>query len=1262
MEPAEEISTSNDEAMDVSQDSVGTSTDASIDPQLTHSEAEGEPQNKKKRSSDRISAGDRSPSASMSDDSEITDELNLEGVTTHDASQLQTEVLATMLGDSGEGPMSVDLFGGSKAYNEAMDAVGVETDDDETSTSTEVSDDDEDFVAEDATSGSSSDGDLFLDDTTSKYAEPKESTTKAKRKHLRKQKQDDDGSKSKSTRDEGNDANFSERFGRVNEQVAEEAKSKSPSDDDLLIDDTEMKYAKPKASTIKTKTKRLKKRKEVTGSKFRSTCDDSNDANFIERLSQLDEPPPQELVYKQLGEKLKVSRSVWDRLFKYQKEGVVWLTGLHEEYVGGILADEMGLGKTVQVIAFLRAIDESQIADNYMNFKGLGPSLIMCPSTLLRQWLQEFHTWMPRCRVAILHSIGNYKGSKHALIKKMNVNRRGGSVLITTYSTFLKYQEHILPCAWHYVILDEGHKIRNPTAQITKAVKKFHTPCRLILSGTPLQNSLTEIWSLMDFVYSGRLNTLDTFNERFAIPITQGGYANATKQQLLTAYKCAVVLRDTISPFILRRMKNHVQKTLVLPDKNEKVLFCEITEDQRHLYREYLASRECADIFRGRGDAFAGLITLRKLCNHPDLVNGGPNRHHEYDEKEDKTKAYGYYRRSGKMRVLAKLLKMWNKQAGEKVLIFSQSREMLDIVEQKLQNDKYTYIRMDGSTSIARRMNLVQQFNQDPSVFVFLLSTRVGGLGINLTAANKVVIFDPDWNPSTDTQAKERAYRIGQERAVTIYRLMLAGTIEEKIYHRQIFKEFLANRILKNPKQRQFFKTNDLHDLFSLSEVSKSCPTETGALFAGETDEIRKENFFDSRDREEDRIKKSSKRKHLTKKEEPDGENAQVVELSEYKKAELRARARLMARKLSHLQKDGLTKSVSMDSKSPGNDVSGDVSGTATPAEEVIPQISSDQATTSSREHPTESCDIAKPDQHQEERMGRFEHEKEGCSTESQNISVSGKVSTVHKEDGEILYDIPGTSDQKREPVISQIKKEEDMAEVADSYHHRKKSKKKKRKLWREERFKSVRKDPLSESRINPSKSLSMNSTVEKEDDSYVLGCLLKSAGVRCALDHDDLVGEKSSDYLTSYEADAVATRAAKSIRRRTNVSFVNKFRSKFQNPLAKEHSSLGLKEKKHFQGETSGDNLLAAIHSRKQASNDPGTSSAIQVKDKNVALTQRIRDYLVKCGGKAFSDVVCRKFKKEAKEDWIQFRAILSELCHYDRLKMEWHLKNDYW
>ncbi|KIH69618.1 hypothetical protein ANCDUO_00036 [Ancylostoma duodenale] len=213
----------------------------------------------------------------------------------------------------------------------------------------------------------------------------------------------------------------------------------------------------------------------------------------------------------------------------------------------------------------------------------------------------------------------------------------------------------------------------------------------------------------MDFVYCGKLNSLETFTERFAIPITQGGYANATKQQLVTAYKCAVVLRDAISPYILRRLKKDVKRSLDLPDKNEKVLFCELSSEQRRLYLDYLSSRECRNIFRGRLDPFVGLTLLRKLCNHPDLVTGGPNRHGEFDESEDPSKSFGFPERSGKMRVLMQLLTIWKKQ---------------------------------------------------------------------------VVIFDPDWNPSTDTQAKERSWRIGQERAVTVYRLLCAGTIEEKVYHR----------------------------------------------------------------------------------------------------------------------------------------------------------------------------------------------------------------------------------------------------------------------------------------------------------------------------------------------------------------------------------------------------------------------------------------------------------------------------------------------
>ncbi|VDM62857.1 unnamed protein product [Angiostrongylus costaricensis] len=534
--------------------------------------------------------------------------------------------------------------------------------------------------------------------------------------------------------------------------------------------------------------------------------------------------------FKEISESLKLSRRVWDRLYKYQKQGIVWLSELHEQYVGGILADEMGLGKTVQVIAFLRAVDESQNDDKYMNFIGLGPSLIICPSTLLRQWVREIHTWMPLCRVAILHSTGNFKGSRRALVSKMATNRKGGSILVTTYSTFQKHKNLLLPQSWHYVVLDEGHKIRNPKTRISETVKQLHTPCRLVLSGTPLQNSLTEIWSLMDFVYTGKLNSLETFTEKFAAPITQGGYANATKQQLLTAYKCATVLRDAISPFILRRVKKSVQKSLNLPEKNEKVLFCELSSEQRHLYLDYLKSRECENILKGRLDAFVGLTILRKLCNHPDLITGGPNRHGkfyrfsvlgDFDQTVDPSKAFGFCNRSGKMRVLLQLLELWRATKSEKVLIFSQSRQVLDILERGLQNSEYSYLRMDGSTAIASRQKKIERFNE-------------------------VVIFDPDWNPSTDTQAKERSWRIGQERAVTIYRLLCAGTIEEKIYHRQIFKQFLANRILKDPKQRQFFKTNDLHDLFSFTDVHKDALTETGSLFASETDEIRSVNFFNS--------------------------------------------------------------------------------------------------------------------------------------------------------------------------------------------------------------------------------------------------------------------------------------------------------------------------------------------------------------------------------------------------------------------------------
>ncbi|KAJ1353212.1 hypothetical protein KIN20_009804 [Parelaphostrongylus tenuis] len=790
-----------------------------------------------------------------------------------------------------------------------------------------------------------------------------------------------------------------------------------------------------------------------------------------------------------------------------------------------------------------------------MNFVGLGPSLIICPSTLLRQWVKEIHTWMPLCRVALFHSSGNFKGSRRALVSKMAINRKGGSILITTYSTFHKYSSFLLPQAWHYVVLDEGHKIRNPKAQISEAVKQLHTPCRLILTGTPLQNSLIEIWSLMDFVYAGKLNSLDTFTEKFAVPITQGGYANATKQQLLTAYKCATVLRDAISPFILRRVKKSVQKSLELPEKNEKVLFCELSSEQRRLYLDYLQSRECKSILKGRLDAFIGLTILRKLCNHPDLITGGPNRHGDFDESEDPSKAFGFCDRSGKMRVLFQLLELWQANKKEKVLIFSQSREMLDIIERKLQNDGYSHLRMDGNTAIGSRQKKIERFNEDPEIFIFLLTTKVGGIGLNLTAANKVIIFDPDWNPSTDTQAKERSWRIGQERSVTIYRLLCAGTIEEKIYHRQIFKQFLANRILKDPKQRQFFKSNDLHDLFSFTDVHKDALTETGSLFASETDEIRSSNFFNS-----DAYKKHEEKSMKTRKSEDvcTSERAACAsascELSEAKKDELRKRAKLLSRKLGCLTSNEA---------------------------EVVDNSSTQEINT---------------------------FNKSECSP-------SKKVKVGDRRKKQLTESI-GPSSSKLIPSKASNRGTEEDAE---------------------------------------------NSATGKSSDDFVLNCLLHSAGVRCAIEHDDLVGEKSSNYLIEKEASLVANRAANALGKRSNMSFVRQFRAPFSSSLEDKPIYASSSKSLPFQGGGAKDSILTALHARKRKL-DETLPSDIVVRDKYVKIAEKIQNFMRRSGGRAFSETITENFKSVFEENKAEFRAIVWKLCELDPLKREWHLRPEYW
>ncbi|XP_041866515.1 DNA excision repair protein ERCC-6 [Melanotaenia boesemani] len=540
----------------------------------------------------------------------------------------------------------------------------------------------------------------------------------------------------------------------------------------------------------------------------------------------------------EFDEGFKVPGFLWKKLYKYQQTGVRWLWELHCQQAGGILGDEMGLGKTIQVISFLAGLSYSKLRTRGSNYRyaGLGPTVIVCPATVMHQWVKEFHSWWPLFRVAVLHETGSFTSNKEKLIPEI-ASCHG--ILITSYSAVRNLQDILQRYDWHYIILDEGHKIRNPNAGITTACKQFRTPHRFILSGSPMQNNLKELWSLFDFVFPGKLGTLPVFMEQFSVPITMGGYSNASPVQVQTAFKCACVLRDTINPYLLRRMKADVKANLSLPDKNEQVLFCRLTEEQRQVYQSFLDSKEVYQILNGDMQVFSGLIALRKICNHPDLFSGGPRILRGIPEDQlTEEEQFGFWKRSGKLIVVESLLRLWNKQ-GHRVLLFTQSRQMLDILEVFAMKNNYSYLKMDGTTAIASRQPLINRYNEDKSIFIFLLTTKVGGLGVNLTGANRVIIYDPDWNPSTDTQARERAWRIGQKQQVTIYRLLTAGTIEEKIYHRQIFKQFLTNRVLKDPKQRRFFKSNDIYELFTLADPDGSQGTETSAIFAGTGSDVK---------------------------------------------------------------------------------------------------------------------------------------------------------------------------------------------------------------------------------------------------------------------------------------------------------------------------------------------------------------------------------------------------------------------------------------
>lgn len=489
---------------------------------------------------------------------------------------------------------------------------------------------------------------------------------------------------------------------------------------------------------------------------------------------------------------IKIFAPINTKLFGFQREGVSWMYEIYKKEVGGILADEMGLGKTLQVVAFLSAL---------ILQGNIHRALILCPTTIIDHWSNEWKSNYPFVRILIYHrqrtnDIDNF------------YHKCQSGVCLMSYESFKMYFDNCSKVKWDYIVLDEGHKIKNRKSHISGFVKRIPTHNRLLITGTPMQNNLAELWNILSFVNPKLLGDYEVFREHFEEPIKKGGYVNATREDVNISEELAIHLNKLITPFILRRTKKEVANQL--PNKIERVVFCELTDLQSRLYEETINSESVFSILQGKRNVLCGIDMLRKICNHPYLLT----------RNNEMLSATKLEKCCGKMIMLNELLLKWNYES-KKVLIFTQTIEMSNILAKNLDFRQYKYIRMDGKTPLSTRTEFVARFNTDPTVFVFLLTTRVGGLGLNLVGASRVVIYDPDWNPAIDIQAKERVYRYGQTDDVEIYKFITHDSVEEKILNTQIFKTILEKKIFSNAQLSNFINKLDLDIIFSYRRNSK---------------------------------------------------------------------------------------------------------------------------------------------------------------------------------------------------------------------------------------------------------------------------------------------------------------------------------------------------------------------------------------------------------------------------------------------------------
>ncbi|KAL7649660.1 hypothetical protein ACMYSQ_011492 [Aspergillus niger] len=626
------------------------------------------------------------------------------------------------------------------------------------------------------------------------------------------------------------------------------------SSEDELMEHTLPDYLQKRRSQFDRRTEYLKQ----SGLKLPPSYDDVEFSDD-ERLESLAEKPAFENMtpcnqYKDITLPYSlglIPAPIAQWLRQYQVDGAAFLHELFVYQKGGILGDDMGLGKTVQVIAFLTAAygktGDERDAKRMRKMRRSGHdqwyprTLIVCPGTLLKNWMAELSRW------GWWH-FDTYHGENKELA--LQAARSGRlEILITTYSTYLHNKDAINMVDWDCVIADECHIIKERKSETTKAMNMINALCRIGLTGTAIQNKYEELWTLLNWTNPGKLGPVTVWKKTISEPLKIGQSHDATVHQLRKARTTAKKLVENLLPqFFLRRMKTLIADQL--PKKVDRVVFCPLTDTQADAYMNILESDMASYIKHStdpcdcgsrqkagwccrqflpsgvtwRSYVFPAIAVLQKLSNHLAILipQGVDSNEKQEKDKEmlelavpeqweklyrsrDSIVNYANPEFCGKWKVLRRLLKWWHAN-GDKVLVFSHSVRLLKMLQMLFHYTSYNVSYLDGSMSYEERTKVVDDFNSNPRQFVFLISTRSGGVGLNITSANKVVIVDPNWNPSHDLQAQDRAYRIGQSRDVEVFRLISAGTIEEIVYARQIYKQQQANIGYNASSERRYFK------------------------------------------------------------------------------------------------------------------------------------------------------------------------------------------------------------------------------------------------------------------------------------------------------------------------------------------------------------------------------------------------------------------------------------------------------------------------